>query len=529
MNQKEITKLVTFIEENLRASPTAGLDFVDSRSCQTRVLSKQNHVVFGRRGAGKTSLARSIGRDGGHVDIYLNLDDYKDITFPNIVIRILIELFEFLHKTIKDSRPWYQFWNLEAIKTKRKIDKAIRGLRMYLHEPDTETQQISTKESYQHGLGVEASAGASSLRASGSARRDQVLETKREIERSKIEYLRLELSSYKKLISKASDVLGDRSVFLILDDFYFVPKGTQPELVDYFHRLTKGTDLFIKLATIKHRSKLYSRTDGQYVGVELGHDIFEIDMDYTLDNFDELKNFMDQLLNNAVEQSNAEAETQDVFAGAGFAQLCLASGGVPRDFLSLFVTLANRAATTGQRIGKVQVTEAAIANVRSKSASMEQDSGDDDGELERCLQKIKKYVYDQKRTNAFLVAKSDFESNPVGRQAISELVDLRFLHLVERNTSKAPSDGKRYEAYIIDLGLYDNARPRHFRQVEPGLRDEKSRKDQLRASPVFQLGWLTQEPPPEARSGTHPSPPRNRPSSLGTGPGTQMALELSFE
>jgi hypothetical protein len=61
-------------------------------------------------------------------------------------------------------------------------------------------------------------------------------------------------------------------------------------------------------------------------------------MDYTLDNFDELQNFMHQLLKNAVERSGAQLDVDDMFAGDGFAQLCLASGGVPRDFLSLFVT-----------------------------------------------------------------------------------------------------------------------------------------------------------------------------------------------
>ena len=66
-------------------------------------------------------------------------------------------------------------------------------------------------------------------------------------------------------------------------------------------------------------------------------------MDYTLDNFDELQSFMCQLLLNTVDKSEASVRLEDVFAGEGSSQLCLASGGVPRDFLSRFVTLANRA------------------------------------------------------------------------------------------------------------------------------------------------------------------------------------------
>ena len=312
----------------------------------------------------------------------------------------------------------------------------------------------------------------------------------RSLPKNKIEYLRLELTVYKEILLSISELFGKLPIFLIMDDFYFVEKNTQPDLIDYFHRLTKGTELFLKLATIKHRSKLYRRTKDQYVGVELGHDVFEVDMDYTLDNFDELRTFMQQLLQTAIKESGASIKIDEMFAGDGFPQLCLASGGVPRDFLSLFVSLANAAVTSGSPIGKVQVNEFAIGNLGTKLESMRRDSGDEDTILDACLKRIKRHVYDNERTNAFLIAKDDLESDGQGRQAIRELVDLRLIHLVDHNTSKAPSDGRRYEAYILDISMYDNPRPRNFKQIEPGQRDEKARKDELRASPLFALEKL---------------------------------------
>ena len=176
-------------------------------------------------------------------------------------------------------------------------------------------------------------------------------------------------------------------------------------------------------------------------------------MDYTLDNFDELRFFMQQLLQNAIKQSGASIEIDDMFAGDGFSQLCLASGGVPRDFLSLFVSLANSAVTSGSPIGKVQVNEVAIGNLGTKLESMRRDSGNEDTILDSCLKRIKRHVYDNERTNAFLIAKDELESDRQGRQAIRELVDLRLIHLVDHNTSKAPSDGRRYEAYILDISM----------------------------------------------------------------------------
>jgi hypothetical protein len=72
-------------------------------------------------------------------------------------------------------------------------------------------------------------------------------------------------------------------------------------------------------------------------------------------------------------------------------------------------------------------------------------------------------------------------------QAIKELVDLRFLHLVNPNTSASNSDGTRYSAYMLDIGLFPNSNPRGFQQVEPGQKDEHHREDKIRSAPKLDL------------------------------------------
>jgi len=493
MKAEQIAKLVTYIEENLRASPAAGLPFVDSRHFKTRLVSKQNHVVFGRRGAGKTSLVKSTADDKNHLDLYLNLEDYKDITFPNVLIHILVQLFSRLEERIKcELRLWWL--RPRCFAAVRSLHNHVKILREYLHQPDSETQEVESTEGYTQEIKAEGKAHG--VGGGAKAGRNKSTKISRSLPKDKLAFLRLELPAYKELLVDVAKIFKDEPIFLVMDDFYFIQKPIQPELIDYIHRLTKGTALFLKVATITHRSKLYRREADQYVGVELKHDIFEVDMDYTLDSFDELQSFMQNLLRNAITQANAQIDLDDMFAGDGFSQLCLASGGVPRDFLSLFVSLANAAVSSDSPIGKMQVNEVAIGNLGSKMESMRRDSGDEDAILEGCLKRIKRYVYDEKRTNAFLIPKDDLDSDPQGRQAIRELIDLRLIHLVDHNTSRAPSDGRRYEAYILDIALYDNPRPRNFNQIEPGQRDEKARKDALRASPVFTLPKL-REPIPE--------------------------------
>lgn len=482
MQQDEIRKLTNYIEENIRSSKSSGLRFVDTRNFLSRLSLKQNHVVYGRRGSGKTSLVKAPIGSGNHVDVYIDVEDFKDITFPNVVIRILLQMFSVIDTKISVSYPFFKF-SLKAWRVRKKIRSIKKELEIYLHEPDQETQDVSTKESFAQGLSAQLKERAVS--AGAESKKSKSKEVKRTITTNKINFLRLELPNYKSLINATSLLFNNQPIFLILDDFYFVNKDTQPDLIDYFHRLSKDTTLYLKVATIKYRSKLYRRDANTYTGVESPHDIQDIDMDYTLNDFDELQTFMQQLLNKAIEESEASLNFGNIFSGDGFTQLCLASGGVPRDFLSLFVLLSNKFLINDHLIGKVEVTEIAIANLNSKLDSMNRDSGNEKELLRDYLYKIKRYVHNEKRTNGFLIAKDELKTNSQLGQAIRELVDLRMLHLVEDNTSKAPSDGRQYEAYLLDIGLYDNSRPRNFHPIEPGHRDDKSRKDDLRSLPVL--------------------------------------------
>ncbi|MCZ7580880.1 MAG: hypothetical protein M5U21_08685 [Fimbriimonadaceae bacterium] len=485
----DIANLLGHLEEHLRATQKAGLTFVDPRHLRRSLASKQNHAIFGRRGAGKSTFVKSLlGTEATreHLAIYVNLEDYKDISFPNIILHVLRASFREVAASIKRSAFLWWF-TAEKRRAVSVLGNTISELTTALAAPDKQDQTVrtrtATEDSASAGLKIE---GASTGLSAKVAREEEVSRTDK---MDKLNQLRLNIEGYKEIIELVSRALGERPLFLILDDFYFVPKSVQPEFIDFFHRLTKGTDLFLKIATIKHRSKLYKQGDETYIGMELAADVYEIDMDYTLDKFDDLKDFMRQLLGVAIKDSGACLNVDDLFAGDGFGQLCLASGGVPRDFLSLFVRVARKVLRNPQdRIGKVEVNEEAIAALGNKMDSLKTDSADERETLEAYLACIREFVYGQKRTNVFLVLKPDLETNAQERQALRELVDLRLIHLVDSNTSAAPSDGRRYEAYLLDVGLYENSRPRNFTQLEPGTRDARARRDELRAAPRLDLG-----------------------------------------
>jgi hypothetical protein len=146
MNITEINTLSNFIEQNLRSSQSAGLKFIDSGNLQSRLANKQNHVVFGRRGAGKSTFMTSLnGND--FIAVYVDIDAYKDISFPDIVIKVLVVIFEQLRHATNKRLPFYKhpFKWFKKKKLLEKIDKFIKDLNKLLDLPDVEQKQIRTK------------------------------------------------------------------------------------------------------------------------------------------------------------------------------------------------------------------------------------------------------------------------------------------------------------------------------------------------------------------------------------------------
>ena len=489
-HHKKLDKLISYIEENLRAKQSSGIKFVDPRNLKQKLLRKQNYVIFGRRGSGKTSLVKSIESSDSNIPIYLNLEVFKDITFPNIILQILCESFKSFKKVMKKTFPVYKM-RCKPLKFRKKLKKEIKKIKKYIHSPDKGEREQRTI-THQEG---KAGADFKGI-LKGMLKKSKQTEVAQTIPVDKLNKLRLNLPSYKEIFNELSSLNKNKSVFLIFDDLYFISKEIQPKLIDYFHLISKETPTFLKIATIKYRSKLYQREQGSFIGVELGNDALEIDMDYTLDKFEELQNFMKQLLQTANNESRARLKPIELFSKDGFIQLCLASGGVPRDFLALFAKLVEDlkiSKKTRTKIGKVEVNKKAIASIKSKLDTFNIVSEKESEILDTYLNMFKRKIYSENRTNAFLIAKQDFEECSQAKQAIKELVDLRLIHLLNNNTSSAPSDGRSYEAYILDVGLYENPRPRNFDQIHPGLKEKKSRKDKIRAAPKISLHDLEAE------------------------------------
>jgi len=224
---RKLENLVSYIEENLRASKTSGIKFVDPRDLKQKLLRRQNHVIFGRRGSGKSTLLRSIDITTLMMPIYINLEDFKDITFPNIILHILDVSFKSLRQVLKKEFPLYKFYQMKfrQFTFRKKLKKEIKKTKLLIHSPDEGEQErkvISMKE---------GEAGAS-LKSSflGKFTFWKKTEVAEKIPINKLNELRLNLTQYKKIFNQMSSYCDNKSIFLEFDDFYFVSKKMQSQL-----------------------------------------------------------------------------------------------------------------------------------------------------------------------------------------------------------------------------------------------------------------------------------------------------------
>lgn len=185
-------------------------------------MVRQNHVVFGRRGAGKSSLVESVCTPAAHIAIRMNLEDYKDISFPNILVHVLKASCRELDKAVRARSKWAQFY--AAWHFRKELAARERELSTLLYEPDREDQQVRTKEDHANSVGASV-ATSESLTASISKRQATQREVSRTIPVDKLSKLQIELPHFKTLFREASRLSGDSPIFLVLDDFYFIPKA----------------------------------------------------------------------------------------------------------------------------------------------------------------------------------------------------------------------------------------------------------------------------------------------------------------
>jgi hypothetical protein len=353
----KLDRLRQVITENLRVRRDGeAIDYINIGTALNDACAKQNHAIFARRGCAKTLLlqhsSRTLNKDVQ--PIYLNCEDFKRHSFPNVLTEILAALFRQINRNLSG-------WFGKKKRSKQIVEQILEKLAQLQKAADIENEEIKATSTTDAGRSGELSSTAKSnvgnLSAKGSlnqTRKDEVERTFK-LHRVKLQELDRWLPELKEQIREFFNLSKSvKAIFLQIDDYYHLKRTDQPFVIDYIHRLCKDLPIYFKIATLRHASTLYVDRDGQPIGAQYQHDYQPINIDYTFGDFRHTENQNRQILEQFGKKAGMSAEDiTALFKGEGFSRLVMAGGGVPRDVLSLFLevlsTVQSEAATGLER------------------------------------------------------------------------------------------------------------------------------------------------------------------------------------
>lgn len=490
MDSKQLETLRRIINENLRIQrgSASSVPFIDPAHLLTDACSCQNHAIFGRRGCGKTLLLHhSVTKLNPNIKtIYLNCEDFKNHSFPNVLIEILDTLFAELENNLTG-------WFGKKARSRELIVNIRKKLQDLQIREDIREEDVKLAEAHED-KNSDTISGAISEDIIGLKAEERTSQTwKYEIEkrykhnRDKVRELNLWLPSLKKQIREFFDISTSvMSIFLQVDDFYHLPRADQPFVIDYIHRICKDIPLYFKVATLRHASTLYIDHQGQPIGAQERHDYQPINVDFSLADFTRTVQLNKNIFQEFGRLSGISKEgINALFKGVGFQRLILSGGGVPRDCLSLFLeVLESVQPPTGDgRIGKDDIRILSRSNFERRIEELKQDSeGQEQGKLIKAIYVIRQFCISMK-SNIILVPEVQLQRNDNFRILIYRLLDYRIIHSAGTALTHKSQSGT-YHAFAVDIGCYAHMRVLHGKMIEIDLSDPMG-KDKMRSAPIL--------------------------------------------
>lgn len=506
-----VDQLLVLCEEVTRATPEGARRFIEpAPGVLSRAKSNQHHIVFGRRGSGKSSLLRKSAADltiDRRPIAFVDMETFKGHSYPDVLISVLIKsLYEFklwldtaatapankksFWKKLYDAIPKRSPFNRDkTVSLSAELELLIIDLESQLNEPESSEKQTKQTVSNEKTAGMELAVNGGVLGASvknkatlGIKKAGSIEEQSKYISH-KVEYLHQNILRFQRFFKKLS-ILSDGASFLILDDLYHIRKSDQARVIDYFHRVAKGNNLWLKIGTIKHRSQWYQHSDPP-IGMKLGDDAKEINLDISLEKFGTLRDFLKKILSNLMLETPPLTIT-GLLNPTAIDRLTIASGGVTRDFIGIFSNSISQAKERekehhrGPKIGAEDVNLATGDYAPLKQEEFKLDTDSERAELEAAFKKLVTFCTEKSKCNVFLIQQK--LSGQI-RDSIDQLIDLRLIHPVKsRVTLKKGATGELFEAYMLDVSQYTAARKVHeFQIVDLSARekDESIRKASL--------------------------------------------------
>jgi hypothetical protein len=409
VHDSRATDLIRLISARSRVSlAQPSLAYVqDTQATLVTVTAARHHLIFGRRGAGKTALLVEAQRqvDGeGAISCWINIQSLRNEKPARVVLYVLDEL-------------------LGAVMSRRRVVSTESAV----------TLDLSRTLEAVRALLEEDDSSSAAVRALVPR-----------IQRALRHYLELE---------------GAR-VYVFLDDFYYLARADQPGILDQLHACIRDADVWLKIASIRHLTRWFQSSPP--LGLQTTHDASLLDLDVTLQDPRRATEFLANVLLQYARRVGVSGLNR-MFSPEALDRLVLASGAVPRDYLSLASSAVAKAQQrqNARLVGVQDVNQAAGDAAGAKLQELEDDMASNVGTAERTLatlQRVRNFCLEEMKFTYFLVDYRDKESQAACYGLLTDLMDVRLIHLLDAGVSDPHAAGKRSEAFMLDLSQFSGSR-----------------------------------------------------------------------
>lgn len=430
----------------------------DAANNITTAVAQRHHLVFGRRGAGKTALlveAKRRVEAEGHSSVWLNIQTYRNESVPRAFVAMARMVCDRVEAALQGQSPVPHVL-VSALALRDKLNLLLAKEDATLVEAQRSLPQVQT------------------------------------VIRQFLEFTKTRL-------------------YIFLDDFHYFPRERQAELLDLLHGAIRDCNSWLKVAAIQHLTRWFRPSPP--LGLQTGHDADVIDLDLTLQEPSQAKAFLERMLRSYALHVGVPSPTR-LFSQGSLDRLVLASGAVPRDYLVLCANAIREAQRreNARLVGVQDVNKTAGQAARVKITELEDDAASIAGRSQQILRAVdivRRFCLDEKHCTYFRVDFRDKEHLSAEYALLQEVMDLRLLHLISASLSDEHQAGRRAEVFMLDLSQFSGERLKknlrvldfvggHIVVKETGTTrpvriGDKPKKLQglLRRGPLFALNFLT--------------------------------------
>jgi hypothetical protein len=307
---------------------------------EQQITANSNHVIFGRRGAGKSSLlayAMNVLKNNSFPYAWVAMQAYCNMESSSTILDIIVEIFD----------------------------------------------QLSTD--------------LNSFTESSSIREEiKALDNKENLSQHDIKKL---LPKCRRLLGKVSSL--HEKVFIFIDDLHLINLSFQPTLLSNIYSLCRDNNIHLKISAIEQFSKLWNPLTRE--GLETPHDIQALRLDYNLTIPDKSKEHILGILENHIQYCGLPSFNYISGEGV-IDRLIWVAAGIPRDALNIFSQAMTKARLKNQKkVSITSINSAVSVMADEKLRDIERDASEDHIAIINAFGIIKSYCIREIRKNAFLV------------------------------------------------------------------------------------------------------------------------------